>query len=83
VSADGVEERRVLPWWQVHVGHDYSWQVMWSHVADQLSVPRNLKLGNYTSDFLDKLIQYYEDLGKMTKCWDFSTNLHKIMSLQV
>jgi hypothetical protein len=41
VSADVVEERCVLPWWQVHVGRDDSWQVMWSHVADQLSVPRN------------------------------------------
>jgi hypothetical protein len=41
MSADVVEERRVLPWWKVHVGWDDSWQVMWSHVAGQLSVPQN------------------------------------------
>jgi hypothetical protein len=39
VSADVVEEIHVLPWWQVHVGWDDNWQVMWSHVVGQLSVP--------------------------------------------
>jgi len=40
VSVD-VVEGHVLPQWQVRVGWDDSWQVMWSHVADQLSVPQN------------------------------------------
>jgi hypothetical protein len=41
VPSDMVEERHVLPRWQVHVGWDDSWQVMWIHVVGQLSVPQN------------------------------------------
>jgi hypothetical protein len=41
MSANVVEERNVLPGWKVHVGWDYSWKFMWSHVVYQVSVPRN------------------------------------------
>jgi len=34
-----VYEIRVLPGWKVHVGWDDNWQVMWSHVEGQLSIP--------------------------------------------